>query len=130
MIRIRHAAIAVILAGALGSSLAFAQTSTPAAKATETTKTTAPAAAPAKGNSTAAKPDAAKTDAAKTDASKSASTSTTTSVGNWTRKQWNAMTKEWSKDKAKWSDCRKQSKDKKLSGRNSWSYLYDCMKKA
>ncbi|MEA2977664.1 MAG: hypothetical protein QOF19_3184 [Alphaproteobacteria bacterium] len=56
--------------------------------------------------------------------------SAVTSVENWSRKQWNATTKEWSKDKARWSDCRKQSADQKLSGRKSWSFLYQCMKKA
>ncbi len=97
MTRIRHTALAVILAGTIGSGLAFAQTATPpAAKATET----------------------------KSD------TSTMTLVENWTAKQWNAMTKEWAKDKAKWADCRKQSRDQKLIARKSWSFLYACMKKA
>jgi hypothetical protein len=93
MIRIRHAALAVILAGSIGSSVALAQT---------------------KDTKSDAKPG----------------TSTVTTVQNWTTKQWNAMTKEWAKDKAKWADCRKQSTAQKLSGRKSWSFLYECMKKA
>ena len=50
-----------------------------------------------------------------------------TRVETWTRKQWDAAQKEWAKDKAKWADCRKQSKAQKLSGRKSWSFLYQCM---
>jgi hypothetical protein len=92
MIRIRQAALAAILAGTIGSGVAFAQT---------------------KDTKSDAKSD----------------TSTVTEVKNWTTKQWAAMTKEWAKDKAKWADCRKQSAAKKLSGRESWSFLYECMKK-
>jgi len=53
--------------------------------------------------------------------------SATTRVETWTKKQWNAAQKEWAKDKAKWADCRKQSKAQKLSGKKSWSFLYQCM---
>ena len=56
--------------------------------------------------------------------------STTTKVENWTTKQWNAAKAKWSKNKAKWNACNKEAKDQKLSGRKSWSYLYDCMNKA
>ena len=55
--------------------------------------------------------------------------STATKVENWTTKQWNAAKQEWSKDKAKWAACDQKAKDQKLSGRKSWSYLYDCMAK-
>jgi len=55
--------------------------------------------------------------------------STATKVENWTSKQWNAAKRKWSKDKAKWAACNKDAKDQKLSGRKSWSYLYDCMAK-
>ncbi len=116
MTRIPSIALAIILACGIGSGLAFAQTS----KATDTKTTSQPA------KSKDAKSD--KSNSSKSDSSKSEST--LTSVQNWTTKQWNAMTKEWSKDKAKWADCRKQSNSRKLSGRNSWSFLYDCMKKA
>jgi hypothetical protein len=43
-------------------------------------------------------------------------------------KQWNAATAEWATDKGEWASCRKQVSDKNLSGRASWSFLYDCMK--
>ena len=48
-------------------------------------------------------------------------------VETWTRAQWNAAQKSWAKDKAKWGDCRKQSSNQKLTGRKSWSFLYNCM---
>jgi hypothetical protein len=48
-------------------------------------------------------------------------------VETWTKKQWAAAQKEWAKDRAKWADCRKQSTAQKLSGRKSWSFLYQCM---
>jgi hypothetical protein len=48
-------------------------------------------------------------------------------VSKWTTKQWNHAKAEWAKEKEKWADCQKQSKDKKLSGRKSWSFLATCM---
>jgi len=56
------------------------------------------------------------------------SPSTTEQVKTWTLKQWNAAKAEFTKDKAKWADCRKQSTQKKLKGKANWSFLYDCMK--
>jgi hypothetical protein len=56
--------------------------------------------------------------------------STAAKVENWTKKQWNAAKQKWSQDKAKWNACNQDTKDQKLSGRKSWSYLYDCMTKA
>ena len=56
--------------------------------------------------------------------------STATKVENWTIKQWNAAKQKLSQDKAKWNACNQDAKDQKLSGRKSWSYLYDCMTKA
>ena len=56
------------------------------------------------------------------------SPSTTDQVKNWTLKKWNEARAEFVKDKAKWADCRRQNRDKKLRGRASWSFLYDCMK--
>jgi len=53
--------------------------------------------------------------------------STATQVETWTKKQWEAAKKEWSKDKARWTDCRKKSSKQKLTGRKSWSFLYKCM---
>jgi len=48
-------------------------------------------------------------------------------VSKWTRKQWNRAVVEWAKEKEKWADCRKQSKNQKLTGRKSWSFLASCM---
>ncbi len=56
--------------------------------------------------------------------------STAAKVESWTKKQWNAAKQKWSQDKAKWNACNQDTKDQKLSGRKSWSYLYDCMTKA
>ena len=56
--------------------------------------------------------------------------STAAKVENWTKKQWNAAKQKWSQDKAKWNACNQDTKDRRLSGRKSWSYLYDCMTKA
>ncbi len=54
--------------------------------------------------------------------------STAGQVKTWSQKQWNKTKAEFAKDKAKWASCRQQGKDKKLSGRASWSFLYSCMK--
>jgi hypothetical protein len=50
-------------------------------------------------------------------------------VSKWTQKQWNAAKAKWSEEKAKWNDCQTQANGKKLSGRKSWQFLYDCMTK-
>jgi hypothetical protein len=60
-------------------------------------------------------------------ASTSSGSAASAQVETWTKKQWNSAQKEWAKDKAKWSDCQKQSRDKHLVGRTSWSFLYTCM---
>jgi hypothetical protein len=64
-------------------------------------------------------------------APKPAETSTTQmeDVSKWTRKQWNAAKAKWSEETTKWNDCQTQAKGKKLSGRKSWQFLYDCMTK-
>ena len=54
--------------------------------------------------------------------------STAEQVKTWSVKQWNRTKAEFAKDKAKWTSCREQSKEKKLHGRANWSFLYDCMK--
>jgi hypothetical protein len=56
------------------------------------------------------------------------SPSTAEQVKTWSQKKWNQARAEFAKDKAKWASCRQQSADKKLKGRASWSFLYDCMK--
>ena len=48
-------------------------------------------------------------------------------VSKWTSKQWNRAKAEWAKEKEKWADCQKQSKEQKLTGRKSWSFLASCM---
>jgi len=50
-------------------------------------------------------------------------------VSKWSRRQWNAAKAKWSREKVKWSDCRRQADRKKLSGRKSWTFLYNCMTK-
>ena len=56
-------------------------------------------------------------------------TDTAEQVKKWTTKQYNAAKAEWEKDNLKWTACRKEQADKKLSGRAGWSFLYECMKK-
>jgi hypothetical protein len=48
-------------------------------------------------------------------------------VSKWTSEQWNKAKTEWAKEKEKWAGCQKQADDKKLSGRESWSFLASCM---
>jgi serine protease inhibitor ecotin len=60
--------------------------------------------------------------------SSSGTASTVTKVENWTAEEWDAAKIEWAKDKTRWADCNQQSTDRKLTGRDSWSYLYSCMK--
>ena len=53
--------------------------------------------------------------------------SATEDVSKWTEKQWNAAKAKWVKEKEKWDSCNKQAAEKKLSGRESWSFIYTCM---
>ncbi len=53
--------------------------------------------------------------------------STTEDVSKWTQKQWDAAKAKWAKQKDKWNSCNRQATDKKLSGRDSWSFIYTCM---
>jgi hypothetical protein len=59
----------------------------------------------------------------------SSTPSKTEQVEKWTTKQRVAAKKEWAKDRKKWADCRKQSKEQKLDGQKSWSFLYKCMRR-
>jgi len=59
--------------------------------------------------------------------SQSSTSSKIDDVSKWTLKQWNEAKAKWAKEKEKWADCRKQSKDQKLTGRKSWSFLASCM---
>jgi hypothetical protein len=54
--------------------------------------------------------------------------STADKVKTWSNKRWNAAKLEWQKDKAKWDVCNQRATAQKLSGRKSWSFIYDCMK--
>ena len=65
----------------------------------------------------------------KSETKPSTASTTMDDVSKWTSKQWNAAKTKWSKEKAKWSACEKQAKAKKLSGRKSWQFHYDCMTK-
>lgn len=93
-------AAAVVLAGIAASGIAFAQAPT---------SSPAPTPAPASSTPTSSEP------------------SMLMQMETWTKTQWNAAQKEWAKDKAKWADCQKQSETQKLSGRENWSFLYQCM---
>lgn len=111
MSRIRQSVTVAALAVSMTCGLALAQSTSPA---------TSP-------------PPAAKTDSAPKSAVTAPAAmepSTVTKVENWTEKQWNAAKRKLSKDKAKWTACNKEAKEQKLSGRKSWSFLYDCMTKA
>lgn len=48
-------------------------------------------------------------------------------VAKWSRKEWNKARVQWAREKDKWAGCQKQSKDQRLSGRKSWSFLASCM---
>lgn len=48
-------------------------------------------------------------------------------VAKWSRKEWNKAKVQWAREKDKWAGCQKQSKDQRLSGRKSWSFLASCM---
>lgn len=57
----------------------------------------------------------------------SSASSKISDVSKWTAEQWNKAKAEWAKEKDKWADCQKQAEDKKLAGRESWSFLASCM---
>lgn len=64
---------------------------------------------------------------AQTTTSSSSTSSIVDDVSEWTSKQWNRAKGEWTKEKEKWADCRKQSNDQNLTGLKSWSFLASCM---
>ena len=57
----------------------------------------------------------------------SSAKSTTDDVSKWTQKQWNAAKAKWVKEKDSSARCNSQASARTLSGRNSWSFIYDCM---
>ena len=100
MSRIALSAAAIVLSTFVVSGVALAQTTAPTRPATTSS---APAA------STKSQP------------------STMDKAKDMTRKQWNTMKKKWAQEKDKWASCNKQSKDQKLSGRKSWTFIGKCM---
>ena len=48
---------------------------------------------------------------------------------SWTKKKFEAAKAKWAAEKEKWADCNKQSKEQKLTGRKSWSFIASCMTK-
>jgi hypothetical protein len=64
---------------------------------------------------------------AQTTAPSSSTSSKLDDVSKWTTKQWNQAKAKWAEEKVKWADCQKQSKNQKLAGRKSWSFLASCM---
>jgi hypothetical protein len=48
-------------------------------------------------------------------------------VSEWASKQSSRAKTKREKEKEKWTDCQKQSKDQNLTGRKSWSFLASCM---
>jgi hypothetical protein len=64
---------------------------------------------------------------AQTTTSSSSTSSMIDDVSEWTSKQWNRAKGEWTKEKEKWADCRKQSHDQNSTGLKSWSFLASCM---
>jgi hypothetical protein len=57
----------------------------------------------------------------------SSMSSTINDVSTWTSEQWHRAEAKWAKEKEKWADCQKQSRDQNLTGRKSWSFLASCM---
>jgi hypothetical protein len=97
--RIRLGLSTVALAGLISVGAAFAQTpSSPPAQNLPST-TTAPTSA----------------------------SSTVTNVEKWTNDEWEAAKAKWSAENAKWGGCEQQATDQKLTGRQSWVFIYKCM---
>jgi hypothetical protein len=48
-------------------------------------------------------------------------------VEKWTTDEWEAARAKWSAESAKWGDCEQQATDQKLTGRQSWIFIYKCM---
>ena len=53
--------------------------------------------------------------------------STSEQVKTWTVAKWKNARAAFAKDKEKWASCRNQNKEKHLTGKASWSFLYGCM---
>lgn len=99
MFDIRIGLSAVVLAGVIGAGGAFAQSQTSPPVPNVAPIISAPAAEPSKA----------------------------AEVEKWTIEQWDAAKAKWAKEKVKWSDCQQMATDQKLTGRESWAFLYRCM---
>jgi hypothetical protein len=50
-----------------------------------------------------------------------------TDVEKWTTDEWEAAKAKWSAENAKWGSCEQQATDQKLTGRESWIFIYKCI---
>jgi hypothetical protein len=99
MFDIRIGLSAVVLAGLIGAGGAFAQSQTSPSVPNVEPTISAPAAEPSKA----------------------------AEVEKWTIEQWDAAKATWAKEKVKWTSCQQMATDQKLTGRESWAFLYRCM---
>jgi hypothetical protein len=99
MFDIRIGLSAVVLAGLVGAGGAFAQSQAPPSVSNVEPTISAPASEPSKA----------------------------AEVEKWTIDQWDAAKAKWAKEKEKWSGCQQLATDQKLTGRESWAFLYRCM---
>jgi hypothetical protein len=76
---------------------------------------------------TTPRPDPGRSNVFHSTAQSSPTSSKLDDVSKWTTKQWNRAKAGWAVEKEKWAGCQKQSKDQKLAGRKSWSFLASCM---
>jgi hypothetical protein len=53
--------------------------------------------------------------------------STVAEIEKWTTDEWEAAKAKWSAENAKWADCEQRASDQKLTGRQSWIFIYKCM---
>jgi hypothetical protein len=99
MFHIRTGLSAVVLAGLIGAGGALAQSPASPSVPNAGPTTAAPASEPSKA----------------------------AEVEKWTIEQWDAAKAKWAEEKVKWSACRQLATDQKLTGRQSWAFLYRCM---
>jgi len=94
---------ATVLAAILSVGTAIAQT--PASPPAQSSPSTPPSSPPAQ----------------------TAASSMVTEIEHWTEAQWDAAKAKWMVENAKWGECERQATDQKLTGRQSWVFLYKCM---
>ena len=76
---------------------------------------------------TPASPPAPAQNSTSTPPAQTAGHSMVTQIENWTEAQWDAAKAKWMVENAKWGECERQATDQKLTGRQSWVFLYKCM---